>query len=140
MTTSPKHVAACLPGKVGWATSESTAANQGKKTLGCLKNKQHMQERLVELQQDTRLSSQFYGATNLRSKQRGVYDNSMMPNKSEVKTLTEQNNYLKEMRSSTVNRVSQFMIPRGSLIDLYDEFEEEGAQYAMQAIGPRNHI
>ena len=32
------------------------------------------------------------------------------------------------------------MIPRGSLIDLYDEFEEEGAQGAMQAIGPRNHL
>ena len=32
------------------------------------------------------------------------------------------------------------MKARGSLIDLYDEFEEEGAQYAMQAIGPRNHL
>ena len=99
-----------------------------------------MQKHLVELQQDTRLSSNFYGATNLCSKQRGVYDNSMMPERSKVKTLTQQNVNLQSIRANSQNRVSQFMKARGSLIDLYDEFEEEGAQYAMQAIGPRNHL
>ena len=64
----------------------------------------------------------------------------MMPEKSKIKTLSQQNVNIQNIRANSVNRVSQFMKARGSLIDLYDEFEEEGAQFAMQAIGPRNHL